>query len=194
MEKLTLEEAKRLNAQMVTEDHLLLHAANVSACMGAFAEHFGEDPEEWEAVGWLHDYDFEKFPDEHLAHTEAELRAEGVDEADIRAILSHGWGIVNDVRPETDLEKSLYTADELSGIVWAAALMRPTGISDLEPKSVLKKFKDKKFAAKCDRDVIRRGVELLGMDLAAVVAVCIDGMKPYAAETGLHPKPQGEQK
>ena len=80
----------------------------------------------------------------------------------------------------TDLEKSLYTADELSGIVWAAALMRPTGISDLEPKSVLKKFKDKKFAAKCNRDVIRRGVELLGLELADAVSVCIDGMRALA--------------
>ena len=186
--KLTLPEAERLLATTTTDPHLIVHALNVRGCLEAFARHFGQPPEEverWGAVGYLHDYDYERFPEEHLAHTEAELRAEGVDEADIRAILSHGWGIVNDVRPETDLEKSLYTADELSGIVWAAALMRPTGISDLEPRSVLKKFKDKRFAAKCDRDVIRRGVELLGMDLAAVVAVCIDGMKPYADRTGI---------
>ena len=186
--KLTLARAKELLAATTGDPHLVVHATNVRGCMEAFARHFGQPPEEverWGAVGYLHDYDYERFPEEHLAHTEAELRAEGVDEADIRAILSHGWGIVNDVRPETDLEKSLYTADELSGIVWAAALMRPTGISDLEPKSVLKKFKDKKFAAKCDRDIIRRGVELLGMDLAAVVAVCIDGMKPYADRTGI---------
>ena len=186
--KLTLPEAERLLATTTDDPHLIVHALNVRGCLEAFARHFGQPPEEverWGAVGYLHDYDYERVPEEHLAHTEAELRAEGVDEADIRAILSHGWGIVNDVRPETDLEKSLYTADELSGIVWAAALMRPTGISDLEPKSVLKKFKDKKFAAKCDRDVIRRGVELLGMDLAAVVAVCIDGMKPYADRTGI---------
>ena len=140
------------------------------------------------AVGYLHDYDYEKFPEEHLQHTEKELLSEGVDPEDVRAILSHGWGICNDVTPETDLEKSLFCADELSGLVWAAALMRPTGISDLEPKSVVKKFKDKKFAAGCNRDVIRKGAELVGLDLPAAIAVCIDGMKPYAAETGLLPK------
>ena len=90
MEKLTIAEAKRLNDTMVTEDHLKLHAANVAACMGAMAEHFGADKEHWEAVGYLHDYDYEKYPEEHLAHTEEPLRAEGVPEEDIRAILSHG--------------------------------------------------------------------------------------------------------
>ena len=103
-----------------------------------------------------------------------------VDAADVRAIMSHGWSICNDIKPETDLEKSLFTADELSGIVWATSLMRPTGLSDLEPRSVLKKFKDRKFAAKCSREVILRGAELLGMDLADVVAVCIDGMRAIA--------------
>ena len=136
MERLTIEEAKRLNDTMVTEDHLKLHAANVAACMGAMAEHFGEDRAHWEAVGYLHDYDYELFPEEHLRHTEAELLAEGVDAADVRAIMSHGWSICNDIRPETDLEKSLFAADELSGIVWATSLMRPTGLSDLEPRSV----------------------------------------------------------
>ena len=121
-----------------------------------------------------------------------ELRAEGVEEADIRAILSHGWMLVNDVTPQTDLEKSLYCADELSGLVWATALMRPSGISDLEPRSVVKKFKDKKFAAKCSRDVIRRSVELLGLELAEAIAICIDGMRPYAGKTGLLPRPAAD--
>ena len=159
--------------------------------MEAFARHFGQTPEEiehWGAVGFLHDYDYERFPEEHLKHTESELLAEGVDAADIRAIMSHGWSIVNDIKPTTNLEKSLYCADELSGIVWATALMRPTGISDLEPKSVVKKFKDKKFAAGCNRDIIRLGTELVGLDLPTAIAICIDGMKPYAGETGLFPK------
>ncbi|MDD6456407.1 MAG: hypothetical protein PUF59_07470, partial [Lachnospiraceae bacterium] len=94
---LTLEEAKRINATMVSEHHLIVHAWNVSYAMGAMAKHFGEDPEHWEAVGYLHDYDYEKFPEEHLQHTEKELLAEGVDAADVRAILSHGYTIVNDV-------------------------------------------------------------------------------------------------
>lgn len=87
MDKLTLEEAKKINGTMVTEDHLILHAANVSAAMGAMARHFGQDPEEWEAVGWLHDYDYEKYPEEHLAHTEEPLRQLGVPEEDIRRSL-----------------------------------------------------------------------------------------------------------
>ena len=125
---LTLERAKELNATMVTEPHLIVHSTNVMAAMEAMARHFGEDEEHWKAVGYLHDFDYEKYPEEHLQHTAEPLREAGVDEADIRAILSHGWGICNDVTPETDLEKSLFCADELSGLVWAAALMRhPTG-------------------------------------------------------------------
>ena len=143
MERLTLDEAKRINATAVHEDHLILHAANVSAAMGAMAAHFGEDPERWEAVGWLHDFDYEEYPDEHLAHTEEPLRAFGVPEEDIRAILSHGWGICTDVEPVTAMEKSLFTVDELTGIVQAAARMRPLGITDLELKSFMKKWKDK---------------------------------------------------
>ena len=188
MEKLTLEEAKRLNATMVTEDHLLLHAANVSACMGAMAEHFGEDPEEWEAVGWLHDYDFEKYPDDHLGHTEIPLREAGVPEKDIRAILCHGYELHNDVRPETPMEKSLYTVDELSGIIQAAARMRPLGITDLEVPSFMKKFKDKKFAAKCNRELILKGCEMLGMDVREVAEIAIRGMKARAEELQLGPK------
>ena len=188
MEKLTLEEAKRLNATMVTEDHLLLHAANVSACMGAFAEHFGEDKEHWEAVGWLHDYDFEKFPEEHLQHTEEPLRQAGVPEEDIRAILCHGYTLRNDVKPETLMEKSLFTVDELSGIIQAAARMRPMGITDLEVPSFMKKFKDKKFAAKCNRELILKGCEMLGMDLREVSEIAIRGMKVHADELRLGPK------
>ena len=180
---LSLAQADRLLATTTHDPHLLLHARNVRGCMEAFARRFGQPPEEvehWGAVGYLHDYDYERFPEEHLKHTETELLAEGVDAADVRAILSHGWSICNDVKPETDLEKSLFAADELSGIIWATSLMRPTGLSDLEPRSVLKKFKDKRFAAKCSREVILRGVELLGMDLPSVIALCIDGMREFA--------------
>lgn len=185
MEKLTLEEAKRLNDTMVTEEHLKLHAANVAACMGAMADHFGEDKEHWEAVGYLHDYDYEKFPEEHLQHTEEPLRAAGVPEEDIRAILSHGYGIVNEVKPQTDMEKSLFTVDELSGIIQAAARMRPNGITDMEVRSFMKKWKDKKFAAGCRRDVILSGCELLGMEIRDVAGICIQGMKDHAEELQL---------
>ena len=132
MDKLTLEKAKEINGTMVTEEHLILHAANVSAAMGAMADHFGEDKEHWEAVGYLHDYDYEKYPEEHLAHTEEPLRELGVPEEDIRAILSHGYSICTDVEPVTNMEKSLFTVDELTGIVQAAARMRPNGITDME--------------------------------------------------------------
>ncbi len=182
---LTIERAKELNDSQVTEHHLILHAKNVMYAMGAMADHFGEDREHWMAVAYLHDYDYEKYPDEHLRHTEKELLAEGVDPADVRAILSHGYGICTDVAPETNLEKSLFTVDELTGIIQACARMRPLGITDLEVKSFMKKFKDKKFAAKCDRELIRRGCEMLGMDVAAVAAICIEGMKPYAEDIEL---------
>lgn len=188
MEKLTLEEARKLNDSAVTEEHLRLHAANVSACMGAMAKHFGADDaevEHWEAVGYLHDYDYEKFPEEHLKHTQEPLRAAGVPEEDIRAILSHGYSIVNDVKPETDMEKSLFTVDELSGIIQAAARMRPNGITDMEVKSFMKKWKSPNFAAKCNRPLILKGCEMLGMDIKDVAAICIEGMKAHAAELHL---------
>ena len=168
MEKLTIAEAKRLNDTMVTEDHLKLHAANVAACMGAMADHFGADKEHWEAVGYLHDYDYEKYPEEHLAHTEEPLRAEGVPE-----------------EPVSDMEKSLFTVDELSGIVQAAARMRPNGIVDMSLKSFMKKWKDKRFAAGCNRDLILKGCGMLGMDIRDVAEICIRGMQEHAEELGL---------
>ncbi len=183
--KLTLEKAKELNDSQVTRDHLIVHSLNVCYAMGAMARRFGADEEHWMAIGYLHDYDYERFPEEHLQHTEKELLAEGVSEEDVRAIMSHGWGICTDVEPLTELEKSLYTVDELTGIIQAAARMRPNGITDLNTKSFMKKFKDKKFAAKCDRDLIRKGCEMLGMEVSEVAAICIDGMRPYAEEIGL---------
>ena len=185
---LTLERAKELNATMVTEEHLILHALNVCYAMGAMARHFGEDEEHWQAIGILHDYDYEKYPEEHLQHTEEPLREAGVPEEDIRAILSHGYGICSDVKPETDLEKSLFTVDELTGIIQACARMRPHGLMDLETKSFMKKFKDKRFAAKCDRALILQGCEMLGMEVKDVAQICIEGMREHAEELGL----QGE--
>ena len=182
---LTLERAKELNGTMVTEAHLIMHALSVSAAMGAMAEHFGEDKEHWQAVGYLHDYDYEKFPEEHLAHTKEPLLAAGVPEEDVRAILSHGYGICSDVEPVTNMEKSLYTVDELTGIIGACARMRPNGLADLEASSFMKKFKDKKFAAKCDRELIRGGCEMLGMEVKEVAEICIEGMRPFAEELGL---------
>lgn len=188
---LTLEMAKKLNASAMTEEHLLLHALNVCYAMGAMAKHFGGDVEHWQAVGMLHDYDYEKYPEEHLKHTEGPLREAGVPEEDIRAILSHGWGICSDVEPVTDMEKSLYTVDELTGIIQACARMRPNGIKDLEVKSFIKKFKDKRFAAKCDRELILKGCEMLGMELKDAAEICIEGMKEHAEELQLTGSAEG---
>ena len=182
---LTLERAKELNATMVQEESLVLHASNVMAAMGALAEHYGEDKEHWMAVGFLHDYDYEKYPDEHLQHTKEPLLEAGVPEEDVRAILSHGYGSCSDVEPLTNMEKALYTVDELTGIVQAAARMRPNGITDLEVKSFMKKFKDKRFAAKCDRELILKGCEMMGMDLRDVAEIVIRGMKEHAEELHL---------
>ena len=182
---LTLDEARRLNDTMVTDEHLIIHALNVCYAMGAMAEHFDEDKEHWEAIGILHDYDYQQYPEEHLQHTEEPLLAAGVDPEDVRAIMSHGYGICTDVEPVTNMEKSLYTVDELTGIIQACARMRPNGIRDLEVKSFMKKFKDKKFAAKCDRELIQKGCDMLGMEVRDVAAICIEGMKNHAEEIGL---------
>ncbi len=188
MTPLTLPLAKEILATTTTEEYLLVHAQAVSAAMGAMADHFGEDPALWQAVGWLHDVDYQQYPQEHLQHTQELLAPYDLDPALVRAILSHGWGLCSDVQPNTPLEKSLYTVDELTGIIHAAARMRPLGITDLETKSVLKKFKDKKFAAKCDREVITKGAEMLDMPLADIITLCLEGMRPFAAELGLAPK------
>ena len=185
MAQVTIEQAERLIKANVTEQHLFTHARAVSAAIGAMAEHFGADKAHWEAVGYLHDVDYEKFPEEHLAHTRELLSGEDIDESDIRAILSHGYGICTDVEPQTYMEKSLFTVDELTGIVQAASLMRPTGITDLEVKSLKKKYKDKKFAAKGSREVIDKGCAMLGMPIADVMAIVIKGMQAYADELGI---------
>lgn len=187
-ENLTLSRAKEILGKYVTQPHLLVHALAVSAAMRKMAEYFEEDAELWEAVGYLHDVDFEKYPEEHCLHVKELLEPEGVSPEFIRAIESHGWGLCCNVEPLSSLEKSLYTVDELTGIIMAASLMRPNGISDLEVKSAVKKFKDKRFAAKCDREVIRKGCELLKMDLADVMDLCIQGMRRQMDALGIGPK------
>lgn len=179
---LTLERAKELLATTTTEPHLILHAKNVMVAMGGLAAHFGEDKEHWMAIGYLHDYDYEQYPEEHLDHTAEPLRSAGVSDEEIRAILSHGYTLRNDVEPVTNMEKSLFTVDELTGIIQAAARMRPAGITDMEISSFMKKFKDKKFAAKCNRELIKQGCEMLGMEVREVASICIEAMKEYADE------------
>ena len=185
---LTFEKAKELLLTTTTEEHLFLHAMNVSAAMKGMAKHFGENEEHWMAIGYLHDYDYEPHPDAHLQFTAEPLKNEGVTEEEIRAILAHGYGHCTDVEPVTVLEKSLYMVDELTGIIQAAARMRPLGITDLEVSSFMKKFKDKKFAAKCDRELIKKGCEMLGMEVKDAAQIVIDAMREYADELQLGPK------
>ncbi|TYZ29165.1 HD domain-containing protein [Selenomonas caprae] len=186
MSKLTLDRAKEILAKHTTEEHLFTHAAAVSAAMGAMADHFGADKEHWEAIGYLHDVDYEKYPDEHCHHVRELLAPEGISEEDIQTIIAHGWGITTDeVEPSTDIAKSLFAVDELTGIVQAYALMRPEKMEGMELKSLKKKFKDKRFAAKCSRDIIKQGIDMLGMEPGEVMQCCIDGMTAHREELGL---------
>lgn len=185
MTRLTKEKAQELLRSTTTQAQLLQHAVAVSAAMGALARHFNEDVEYWEAVGFLHDYDYQQYPEEHLQHTAIPLREAGVDEESIRAILAHGWGVCSDVEPQTNLEKSLYVADAASALIGAVAKMRPSGISDLQASSVTKKFKDKSFAASVNRETINKGAFMLNMERADVFTVCIEGMKPHASKIGI---------
>ena len=186
MSTLTLAKAKEILKKHTTEDHLFTHAAAVSAAMGAMASIFGGNKDHWEAIGYLHDVDYEAFPHEHCHHVRELLEPEGVDEDDIKTIISHGCRLCShEVEPTTDIEKSLFTVDELTGVVMAYALMRPEGISGMELKGLKKKFKDKKFAAGCNRDVIKQGFAMLGMEAGEVMQACIDGMTAHKDELGL---------
>ena len=174
----TPEQAEELVKKYNKEPFHIQHAEIVSKVMGEYAREY--DPENvdfWRTVGMLHDIDFELYPEQHCLKANEMLRELDVDEEVIHAVVSHGYGICADVQPVKYMEKVLFATDELTGLIGAAALMRPTGISDMEPKSVMKKFKDKKFAAGCSRDVIRRGAEMLGMELNELIAKTLDAMR-----------------
>ncbi len=169
-----------------TNPALVQHGLQVEACMRHFARRAGEDPERWGIVGLLHDLDYEQFPDQHCHKAAEILQEHGYDTGIIRAMMSHGWGIVTDVAPVSLMEKTLYAVDELSGLVNACVLVRPSkSIMDLGVKSVKKKFKQKSFAAGVDRDTVTRGAEMLGMELDALIAEVIEGMKTDAAAIGV---------
>ena len=172
------EQAKELVMRYNKEAFHIQHAETVSKVMGELAKKF--DPENvdfWRTVGMLHDIDFELYPEQHCVKAKEMLHELDVDEEVIHAVISHGYGICIDVEPVKYMEKVLFAVDELTGLIGAAALMRPTGISDMEPKSVMKKFKDKKFAAGCSRDVIRQGAEMMGVELNELVAMTLDAMR-----------------
>lgn len=166
--QITREEAVKLLREYNQDPFHLQHALTVEAVMRWYAKELGyaEDEEFWGLVGLLHDLDFEKYPEEHCIKAPEILRQAGADEALIHAVVSHGWNLTVDTKPEHEMEKVLYAADELTGLIGAAALMRPSkSCQDMDVKSLKKKFKSKSFAAGCSRDVIRQGAELLGWDL-----------------------------
>lgn len=178
-------EALDLLLQYNKSESLIKHAYSVEAVMRHFATLKGEDEDYWGVIGLIHDLDYEQFPEEHCVKTREILKERGISEEIIRAVESHGYGICTDVRPERDMEKVLYTIDELTGLITATVLMRPDkSIMALEVKSVLKKFKTPKFAAGVNRDVILEGCRMIGMDLDEVMAHTIGGMKNIADVLG----------
>lgn len=163
----------------------LQHALTVEGMMRWYAQTlgYGAEADYWGVVGLLHDIDFEQFPEEHCVKAPELLRAGGVGEDVIHAVCSHGYGLRVEVKPEHEMEKVLYAADELTGLIWATALMRPSkSIQDLGLKSVKKKFKQTSFAAGCSREVIQQGADLLGWTLEDLITKTIEAMKPGEAE------------
>ncbi len=176
------EKALNLLLKYNKEKFHIQHALTVEAIMKWYAAELGYDESYWGIVGLLHDLDFEQYPQEHCVKVVEILKAEGYGEDVIRAICSHGYGMRVDIKPEHEMEKFLYAIDELSGLIGAAALMRPSkSVADMELKSVKKKFKDKAFAAGCSRDVITNGAEMLGWDLDKLFSLTLEAMR--ASET-----------
>ena len=183
---ITREEALALLKKYNQEPFHLQHSLTVEACMRWYAEQFGyqEDADFWALAGLLHDIDFEKWPEEHCKKAPELLRELPVSEDLIHAVCSHGYGICSDVEPIHPMEKILFAADELTGLIGAAALMRPSkSCVDMELSSLKKKFKDKRFAAGCSRDTIREGAERLGWELDELLSRTLEAMK--ASEAGI---------
>ena len=173
-------QALELLQQYNKEPFHIQHAITVEAVMGCFADQlgYGADKAFWQTVGLLHDLDFEMYPEQHCVKEMAIMTELGLDPKLIHAVGSHGYGICCDIAPEHEMEKVLYATDELTGLIGAAAIMRPSkSVSDLEVKSVKKKFKDKKFAAGCSREVILQGAEMLGWDLDHLIDQTIQAMR-----------------
>lgn len=167
-------------------ESLLKHALSVEGVMRYMAAKAGEDMEKWGIVGLIHDLDYEQFPEQHCVMTEKILRENNWPDEYIRAVLSHGWGLATDVKPESLLEKTIYAIDELTGLVATSALVRPSkSVMDMEARSVKKKWNDRKFAAGVDRSVIEKGAEMLGVGLDELITDCIMGMRTVADQIGL---------
>ena len=183
-ENLTRQQALDLLKQYNSEPFHIQHALTVEGVMGWYAQElgYGEDAEFWSMVGLLHDIDFEKWPEEHCRKAPELLKAAGCSDAFIHAVCSHGYGLCCDVEPTHQMEKVLFAADELTGLIGAAARMRPSkSVQDMEVSSLKKKFKDKKFAAGCSRDVITQGAERRGWNLEELMEKTILAMRSCEA-------------
>ena len=185
---ITREQAEELFRKYNKSESLYHHALSVEAVMREFAKKLGEDEEYWGIVGFLHDIDWEMYPEEHCRKAPELLKEIDTPDDMIHAICSHGYGLVTDIKPEREMEKILFAVDELTGLVNATALMRPTKIEGMEVKSVKKKWKDKSFAAGVNREVIANGAEMLGIDISELMQLAIDGMTKTASETGIWPE------
>lgn len=182
----TREDAENLFLKYNESESLYKHAKQVEVTLRYFAEKFGEDSEKWSVIGFLHDLDYEKYPEQHCEKTKEILEEENYPDEYIRAILSHAYQMRTDVKPESQMEKVLYATDELTGLINAACLMRPSkSVLDLEFKSLNKKFKDKKFAQGVDREVILNGAEMLGWTKEELFNETINALQKYAEEADL---------
>jgi len=182
----TYDEALSLLKEFNKSESLLKHAYSVEGVMRYMARKRGEDEEKWGIIGLVHDLDYERFPDQHCKKSQEILEERGWPEDYVRAVVSHGWGICSDVEPQTEMEKILYTIDELTGFITAVAIIRPSkSVADLEAKSVMKKWKDKSFAAGVDRSLIEKGAAMLGLELRELITDVIMGMRDVAARIGL---------
>lgn len=179
------EEALELFKKYNKSESLYHHALCVEATMRAFAVKQGEDPDYWGIVGLLHDIDWEMFPDQHCKKAPELLAEINMSEDMVHAICSHGWGLVTDVEPEREMEKILYAVDELTGLVYATALMRPEKMNGMSVKSVKKKWSSSSFAAGVNREVIKKGAELSGIELSELIQTTIDALTSVAGEIGL---------
>ncbi|MGN0413697.1 MAG: hydrolase [Lachnospiraceae bacterium] len=180
MECISREAALELLKKYNKDTFHIQHALTVEAVMKWYAKElgYGEEADFWGTVGLLHDIDFECYPEEHCIKAPELLREGGVSEDIIHGVVSHGYGITVDVAPEHEMEKVLFAADELTGLIWAAALMRPSkSTKDMELKSLKKKYKSKGFAAGCSREVIEQGAEMLGWDLDKLLNMTLEAMK-----------------
>jgi len=182
----TRDEALKLLHEYNKSDSLRKHAYAVEGVMRYFARKNQEDEDKWGIIGLIHDLDYEKYPDQHCTKTKEILEEHGWPEDYIRAVVSHGWGICSDVEPESTLEKTLYAVDELTGLIAANAMVRPSkSVMDMSVKSVKKKWKSPSFAAGVDRSIIQNGAEMLGMEIGELIEGTIMGMRKVAEEIGL---------